>query len=228
VVDDVLCRRLERLESPAVADVLEELGLHHQVLTAAIRPVAPEMRVAGPAFCIRGDAISSGSAEPAEPSPAYELFRHMYPGCVAVIDTGGHEIGGPWGENTALSAAVRGCRGAVIDGGTRDGRQLAAMGFPTFARFCTPVRIDDRWRHVAFEQPLALPSQSGRTVTVAPGDLALADGDGVVIVPRDLGERVVTAAEEVVRIEERIRDELVRGVDREEVYRRNPRFAHVQ
>ena len=226
MVDDVLVRRLERLDSCVVADVLEELGLRDQVVASTIAAVDPDMRIAGPAFCIRGEDVAT--APPlAEPSPSYEFFRHMYPGCIAVIDTGGHAVGGPWGENTALSAAVRGCRGVVIDGGTRDTRQLVAMGFPTFVRFGTAVRVDDRWRHVAFEQPVGLPAQTGAGVTVTPGDYVVADGDSVVIVPRALGERVATAAEEVIRIETRIREELVRGVDREEVYRRNPRFAHI-
>jgi regulator of RNase E activity RraA len=233
-VDDgltVLCRRLERLDTPVVADVLDELGLLDQVLAVEIKPVDPSMRVAGPAFCIKGETIDPEAEAPAAGAgspPGYEMFRHMYEGCVAVVDTGGHRVGGPWGENTALSAAVRGCRGVVIDGGTRDAPQLTAMAFPAFVRWSTAVRIDNRWRHTGFEEPISLPSQTGRSVTVNPGDLVLADADGVVIVPRSLAEQVVTAGEEVVRIEQRIRDELVAGTDREDIYRRNPRFAHVQ
>jgi 4-hydroxy-4-methyl-2-oxoglutarate aldolase len=226
----VLCRRLERLDTPVVSDVLDELGLPDQLLSAAVKPVDRSMRVAGPAFCIRGEGIDRDAPPPAAVEgspPGYEMFRHMYAGCVAVVDTGGHQVGGPWGENTALSAVMRGCRGVVIDGGTRDAPQLAAMGFPAFVRWSTAVRVDGRWRHTGFEEPITLPGQTGAGVIVTPGDLVLADADGVAIVPQALAEEVVEAAEEVVRIEQRIRDELVAGSDREAVYRRNPRFAHV-
>jgi regulator of RNase E activity RraA len=151
----------------------------------------------------------------------------MYPGCVAMIETGGYSVGGPWGENTALSAKVRGCVGAVIDGGTRDSVELAAMGFPVFARFVTPTRVEGRWSHTAFEVPVRLPGQGGRDVVVEPGDLVIADPDGVVIVPRGIAARAIADSEEVMLIEGRMREELLAGIDREEVYRRHDRFAHI-
>lgn len=224
----VASRRLARLDSSVVSDVLDEFAVRGQVAAAEIRALAPWMRVAGPAFCIQGRPVNCEEiVERPLPRPAYEMFRHMYTGCVAVIDTGGFHVAGPWGENTALSAAVRGCAGVVIDGGTRDGPELVRMGFPTFARFTTPVRIDHRWEHTAFEVPISLPAQVGSTIEVNPGDFVLADADGVVIVPAALLADVIEAGEEVVRIENRIREALVQGVDREDVYRRNPRFAHI-
>jgi 4-hydroxy-4-methyl-2-oxoglutarate aldolase len=224
----VLSRRLARLDSSIVSDVLDELGVSGQVAAAEIRALAPSMRVAGPAFCIQGREVGADDAgESPDPKPAYEMFRHMYAGCVAVVDTGGFHMAGPWGENTALSAAVRGCSGVVIDGSTRDGPELTGMQFPTFARFTTPVRIDHRWEHTGFEVPITIPAQVGSMITVNPGDFVLGDADGVVIVPADMVADVIEAGEEVIRIENRIRNELVAGVDREDVYRRNPRFAHV-
>jgi regulator of RNase E activity RraA len=223
----VTSRRLARLDSSIVSDVLDEFGVPGQVVGADIRALSPGMRVAGPAFCIQGKATGGESREQLHPRPAYEMFRHMYDGCVAVVDTGGFHLAGPWGENTALSAAVRGCAGVVIDGSTRDGPELAAMGFATFARFTTPLRIDDRWEHTAFEVPVSLPAQVGSTILVNPGDFVIGDGDGVVIVPAAMLQDVIEAGEEVIRIENQIRTELVQGIDREEVYRRHPRFAHI-
>jgi 4-hydroxy-4-methyl-2-oxoglutarate aldolase len=224
-----LTARLAQLQSCVVADVLDEMGFRDQVLATEIRALSPTMKVAGPAFCIRGQASpgSTVTADRQEVQPGYEMFRRMYSGCVAVMDTGGHRVGGPWGENTALSARVRGCAGAIIDGGTRDSVELEAMGFPVFARFVTPSRVEGRWTHTAFEVPITLPGQSRREVVVVPGDLMLADGDGVVVVPRAIAGRVVADGEEVTRIEERMRRELLAGVDREEVYRRHDRYAHI-
>jgi 4-hydroxy-4-methyl-2-oxoglutarate aldolase len=221
-------RRLARLDSSIVSDVLDEFGVPGQVATAEIRALEPWMRIAGPAFCIQGRAVQADRPRSTPgPRPSYEMFRHMYTGCVAVIDTGGFSTAGPWGENTALSAAVGGCAGVVIDGSTRDGPELTNMAFPTFARFTTSVRVDDRWEHTAFEVPISIPAQVGSTITVTPGDFVLGDADGVVIIPAAMLTDVIEAGEEVIRVENRIRAELVKGVDREEIYRRHPRFEHI-
>jgi regulator of RNase E activity RraA len=226
---DALCQRLLALQTDTVGDVLDEMGLRHQILSAQIRPLNQEMKVAGPAFTIKGQtaAHSTVQADGSGPKPGYEMFRRMYEGCVAVMEVGGHTIGAPWGENSALSARVRGCAGIVIDGGTRDGRELMAMPFPTFSTFISAARVEGRWAHLAFEIPITMPGQTAREVLVHPRDVILADFDGVVVIPRRLAAAVVEAAEEVERIEERIRADLTAGVDREEVYRRHPRYTHI-
>ena len=225
-----LCQRLVELQSDTIGDVLDEMGYRHQILSAEIRPISPEMKVAGPAFTIQGQtaAHSTVEADRGAPKPGYEMFRRMFMGCVAVMETGGHTIGAPWGENSALSAKMRGCAGIIVDGGTRDGRELMAMPFPTFAKFVSAARVEGRWAHLGFEVPITMPGQTCKEVIVSPGDLILADFDGVVVIPRLLADEVVTAAEQVERIEARIREELTAGVDREEVYRRNPRYAHIR
>jgi 4-hydroxy-4-methyl-2-oxoglutarate aldolase len=226
---EALWEGLARLQSEVVADVLDQMGLQDQILAAQIQPLAPSMRVVGPAFCIRGEPLAGSTIEPSGTggSASYELFRHLYEGCVAVVDTGGYDVAGPWGENTAISARARGCRGAVIDGGTRDSTELVAMGFPTFVRFVSPARVEGRWRHVEFEVRIQLPGQIGGQVAVHPGDAIVADADGVVVVPKNLVDEVVTLGQTLMRIEEEMRRELLAGADREDVYRRHNRYAHI-
>jgi regulator of RNase E activity RraA len=225
-----LCERLVKLQSDTIGDVLDEMGYRHQILSSDIRPISPDMKVAGPAFTIKGQTAANSTVEASGdvPKPGYEMFRRMYGGCVAVMETGGHAIGAPWGENSALSAKVRGCIGIVIDGGTRDGRELMVMPFPTFARFVSAARVEGRWTHLAFGVPITMPGQTCKEVIINPEDLILADFDGVVVIQRQLAKDVIAAAEEVQHIEERIRAELAAGVDREEVYRKNPRYDHLR
>jgi 4-hydroxy-4-methyl-2-oxoglutarate aldolase len=115
----------------------------------------------------------------------------------------------------------------IVDGGTRDSLELGEMAFPTFVRFASAARIEGRWRHVEFEMPIKLPGQVGRSVAVNPGDVIVADADGIVVVPRELSAQVAELGEELARIEEQMRRELADGVDREEVYRRHDRYAHI-
>jgi len=224
-----LYERFAALQSDVVADVLDEMGLQDQIVSVAIQPLVPQMRVAGPAFCIRGEAAPGSTIEATKETgkPSYELFRHMYDGCVAVVETGGYGVAGPWGENTAISAHARGCRGAIIDGGTRDSLELAEMRFPTFVRFSSAARVEGRWRHTEFQTPIELPGQVGANVTVTPGDVVVADADAIVVVPQAIAPEVAALGEELARIEEEMRRELASGVDREEVYRRHDRYAHI-
>jgi 4-hydroxy-4-methyl-2-oxoglutarate aldolase len=221
--------QLAALKSDVVADVLDEMGFRDQIVSYEIRPLVTSMCVVGPAFCVRGEPAAGSTIEAtsAASNPSYQLFRHMYDGCVAVIDTGGYRVAGPWGENTAVSARARGCRGAIIDGGTRDSLELAEMNFPTFVRFSSAARVEGRWRHTEFETPIELTGQVGPKVIVNPGDVIVADADAIVVVPRELAPEVAELGDALARIEEEMREELAEGADREEVYRRHNRYAHI-
>jgi regulator of RNase E activity RraA len=219
-----LAARYERLSSPLVYDVLNQMGLPNQALSAQIRPLAPDMIVAGPAFTITGAEHRAGD----DGAVAYRMFRAIVPGSVLVLACNGHAVSGPWGENASLSAQMRGARGMVIDGGTRDANEIVALGFPTFSRFVTPVFSHGRFSIRAFQEKVHLAGQVADKVPVQPGDFVIADRDGVVVVPKVLMEEVLMAAEQLGRIEEQIRAALRNGEDREAVYKRYPKFAHVR
>jgi len=225
-----LCIRLNKLQTCTVGDVLDEMGYRHQVITWEIHALGSGMKVAGPAFTIKGQTSPGTSLEVIgdKPKPGYEMYRKMYNGCVAVMDTGGHFLGGPFGENSAFSARAKGCMGIVMDGGTRDKQELIDMRFPTFARFATPARVEGRWTQVAFEVPVTMPGQTSKEVPVMPGDLILADADGVVVIPKTIAAQVIEAAEVVTKIEEEMRIDLAEGIDREQVYKTHKRYAHIK
>jgi regulator of RNase E activity RraA len=80
-IDDAagLIKRLRRQTTETISDVLDVMGLPNQVLAATIRPLAPGMRLAGPAFCVRGRAIDA--AHPAPADMPYTVDRQLTPGC---------------------------------------------------------------------------------------------------------------------------------------------------
>ncbi len=217
--------RYEVLSPAVVYDVLDKMGFPNQALSSKIRPVDSQMKVAGPAFTIVGENHGDGSDYG---SAAFEMFRHMTPGQVLVMGGKGHAVSGPWGENASLSAQLAGARGMITDTGTRDAGPIAELGFPTFSRYITPVFMAGRFAFRGHQTPIDLAGQVAEKVTVTPGDFIVADRDGIVVVPLALAERVLLDAEELERIEKKIREALRTGEDREAVYRRYPKFAHIQ
>lgn len=222
---EALIARFSAIHAAVAYDVLDAMGFPNQALHHSLRPVASGMRIAGPAYTARGMTWVDGASVGVS---AFQMYREFTAGCVLVLDTGGHSVAGPWGENTSLSARVRGAAGAVIDGGTRDLQQIEAMGFPVFARFGTPVIAKGRWSMVALNEVIHVSGQVEAKVKVVPGDFVLGDNDGVVVIPQQLQWDVLEAAESLEQIEEHIQRALQVGEDREAVYKRYPKFAHIR
>jgi 4-hydroxy-4-methyl-2-oxoglutarate aldolase len=190
-----LCGRYERLYVPAVADALDERGLWNQILSTDLVPLKLDQMVAGPAFTAKGHAtIESDTGLGAQ------VLEGLTPGCVAVWDTSGENLTGHWGELMSNSAIARGCRGAIIDGGIRDTRYILEAGFPVWSKFRSPADARGRWTITDSNVPVMV---SG--VIIRPGDFVVADADGVVIVPKEIVEDVLVAAEKVVASEEEVR-----------------------
>jgi 4-hydroxy-4-methyl-2-oxoglutarate aldolase len=148
-------------------------------LEPVLRPIWRGAAMVGPAFTIRcapGDnlAIHIGL----EQAPA---------GSVLVVDAEGSACGF-WGEVLTVAAMARGVAGLVIDGSVRDVDALERHRFPVFAR---GVSMKGTIKQVV---PLVGEPMLMLGVTVAPGDLVVADADGVLCLDRTLVSRTIDAA----------------------------------
>ncbi|MBX6312296.1 MAG: RraA family protein [Isosphaeraceae bacterium] len=203
--------RLSGLYTPVVADVLDRLGYREQALRAEIRPLAPGYKVAG--FARTVQTISAPELAPAEPykgeMAAVDALR---PGDVLVVSPCDWSF---WGELLSTAARYRGCRGVVIDGYTRDTRAILALGFPVFCRGIHPADSLGRLDVSGFDVPIRCGG-----VAVEPGDLVLADDDGVVVIPQAIAEQALARAEEKVRGENLVRAKLAEGMSVTEAFRR--------
>ena len=123
------------------------------------------------------------------------------------------------GELSAQTLAARGVLGYVVDGGSRDTDLVLAQGFPVFCSFLTPSDIVERWIPDRYGEPVDIGD-----ATIATGDWLLGDRDGVVIIPRDRIDEVVTRAEEVAATETEMRRALVGGMDPVAAYQRYGKF----
>jgi regulator of RNase E activity RraA len=144
---------------------------------------------------------------------------------VLVEDVGNDPVSGGLGENMGLSVQMKSCVGVVCDGGTRDKRALIQAGFPVFSRFSSCTFSRGRRRFLDYQVPVRISGHLTKWVTVHPGDFVFGDADGIVVVPAELIEEVLSAAEQVQAHEERQREQLRAGIPRREVYQID-RYAH--
>src|SRR5205807_10300236 len=120
----------------------------------------------------------------ADPRP-YELELRAVDSCrpddVLIAAAGGSCRSGVWGELLSTAARNTGCVGVVVDGAVRDVVRMREMSFPAFARGTAVYDSKDRQRVIDLDIPVMIDG-----VTFAPGDLVIADEDGVVVVPRKI------------------------------------------
>ncbi|MEM1363344.1 MAG: RraA family protein [Pseudomonadota bacterium] len=212
-----ICDRYKKLYTGVVYDVLEKLGYPHQVLAHDLRPLRPEMVVAGPAFTIKG--ISDPTGDPDLLEKRIKLFKEMTHPCIDVRDCGFDTQAAHYGEMNLTLGMKHGVTGAVIDGGIRDTRHILEMNVPVFARYYTPVEAKMRWSYYAWDLPVTLRGALTTAVIVNPGDFMFGDIDGVLSIPKDVIEEVLRKAEELVAREDKARQEY-KDEDVEDVYRR--------
>ena len=220
--------RLEKLPVAVMSDVLTAMELPDQVLASAVHPFDANSVVAGPALCLAGHEGYERPIKAGVSKPVFAMDRQVTPGCVVVIASAGHRTGAMIGGNVALSWKVRGCKGVVTDGGVRDLAEFAAYGMPVFGAFATPMATKGLWNFCNVDVPVLLPGQTGSPVRIAPGDAIHGDRDGVVVIPAAHLEQAVSDAEIFESMEKSIQRDLRTGEDREAVYRRYDKLAHIK
>ncbi len=196
--------QLAQCGSAVLMDVMDAMGVRRQCLDPRIRPLLPTMKTWGEAVTIHLEAVSAVPARPFQLE--MELIDDLQPGQVVVAQCEARELSAFWGGLLSNAAVGRQAAGVITDGGVRDYAEITALNFPTFAAGLTPYdslgRMDGKRRNT--------PIVCGG-VPVCPGDLVFGDVDGVVVVPRDLVDRVVAKAWEKVNAESTVRAELRAG-----------------
>jgi regulator of RNase E activity RraA len=201
----------QNLYTAVIADSLDELGYHNQATAERLRPVWAKDTFAGWARTISCVDVHYLLENPY--AMEIEAIDSLLPGEVAVVGTMASSRNAPWGELLSTAALARGARGAVVDGLIRDVRKIEEIVFPVFAAGVKPV--DSRFRGMVLDYNV--PTECGGVV-VLPGDLVVADYDGVIIVPAGAVEETVRMATDKVTRENHTRDELKQGAYLRDVY----------
>jgi regulator of RNase E activity RraA len=213
-----LAARFSAVYTAVVGDVLDRHGYLQQTLPPELRPLREGMRLAGPVYTVEGRP-HPGHEYDASIRLVLEMLGAVPAGHVLVYQTNDRSSA-QLGELSVTSLKVRGCAGAVIDGGCRDVDFILAEDYPVFARHITPQDCVVRWEVVAHGH---VTIEIG-SVRVAPGDWVVGDADGVVVVPEAVVEDVLTEAEAKASTENAIRDAVREGMLPLEAYERYGTF----
>ena len=183
--------RLLRMDSCAVSDALDKLGLPGSV--TGIPRVSTDKRIAGRVLTVKLDRAEGRSTTRHLCTAAIEAAS---PGDIIVCEQRTGLDAACWGGNLTIGAKMRGVAGAIIEGPARDIDESRQLDFPVFARSITGRTARGRIVEVATGAPILVGD-----VTVNPGDYVIADASSVVFVAQGEIGRVVEAAELIVERE---------------------------
>lgn len=195
----------EVLYSAVVCDALDAHGLPRQSPRVPLRPLTTS-------GLLIGRCKTTLWADMAHPDPRpYELELQAVDTCrpddVLIAAAGGSMRSGLWGELLSTAARRSGCVGAIVDGAVRDTAKMEAMGFPVWARGTCLYDSKDRNRVIDVDVPVEIDG-----VRFAPGDLVVADRDGIVVVPQAVEAAVIRHAWDKFHAENTVRDAIAAGM----------------
>jgi len=214
IKDKALFAEMEaKLYTAVLCDVMDDLGYRNQAMRETIRPLDPSFVCVGRAKTILAVDVYQLSGDPYKME--IESVDSVRPDEVIVACTNNSIRTGFWGELLSTAAQTRGARGVIVDGLVRDVKKIVALGFPVFAAGIKPV--DSKGRSIVLNYDC--PIECGG-VAVSPGDIIMADYDGVAVVPKEIVADVLKRALIKVEKENKSRQDLIAGAYLRDVYRR--------
>ena len=175
-----------------------------RALASAIRPLIPGKRIAGRARTVR--------ITPGQNGAIHRAVHHAQPGDLLVVDGGGSDRFGPFGDLLADGCMAKGMVGAVFDCTIRDSADIAALGFQVFCRGFNPEATAKSERGET-DTPVVVGG-----VAVRPGDILVGDDDGVVVIPQDIAAVVLDQVSAVAAREQAIRARIQAGETTFEIF----------
>ncbi len=188
--DSELIAEFRRVEVASVSDAIEQLTGKRMYMSHRMQPIFTA-KFAGFARTVQLKK-DEGNNDPEALTGMLQAIDQGSSNSVYVMALeDGEDIAGMGGlMGTAMAA--RGYAGAVIDGGVRDVAYLRKIGFPVFATGIVPSTSVRHYRFAGAQIPLVC-----NGVPVNPGDIVVADSDGVAVVPRAQAQAVLSMAQQM-------------------------------
>ena len=202
---------LKTVSTDTVAGVLMKIAGMRSRAIRDVHPIDPaRCHFVGPAYTIRYVPIREDHTADASPvSPGSRLhgtLDQIPAGSVLVLDMGGDTTSGALGDVIVARLIASSVAGVVADGGMRDGSVIARMALPVFARAAAPPPSPRSLMAVGAQEVIGCGG-----VMVEPGDIVVADGNGVAVIPRHLADEVAKLGAEQEEVEVWIKAQIERG-----------------
>ena len=199
------------LYTPVIGDILDAMGYVHQFLPPEIRGITADSVLVGRAMPVLIADVFGPQTRPF--GQLTEALDQLLPGEIYLARNGGIPPAAAWGELLTLTARSRGARGAVIDGYHRDTPRVLAQHWPVFSRGAYAQDACVRKSVVDYRVPVEIGQ-----VLVQPGDLIVADHDGVLVVPHQIEDEVIGRALEKASTENQVRIAIEGGMSSTEAF----------
>ncbi|HBC26825.1 MAG TPA: dimethylmenaquinone methyltransferase [Ruminococcaceae bacterium] len=200
----------EKLYTPVVGDILDELGCYHQFLPQDVRPLTDGMKLAGRAMPVLMIDVFGPQKKPfGFLTEALDQLKENE----VYLAVGGTKRCAYWGELLTAAARTRKAAGAVVNGWHRDTPQVLAQDWPVFSCGCYAQDSSVRTQVVDFRCPVEFGD-----VRVEPGDIVFGDVDGALIIPQKLEEEVFEKALKKAAGEKMVRRAIEGGMTATEAF----------
>ena len=201
---NVVVRNIERANAAVIAGLAEAgVATVHEamgrigLLDPIVRPIQQGARIAGSAITVL--------CQPGDNLMIHAAIELVGPGDVLVVTTESISTDGMFGELLATSLKARGCAGLILDAGVRDKAELNEMGWPVWSR-AVHAQGTVKATPGSVNIPIIAAGQA-----INPGDVIVADDDGVCVVPRADAAAALAASEQRLAKEAATRQRLAAG-----------------
>ncbi|MER2295276.1 MAG: hypothetical protein ABS913_08145 [Desemzia incerta] len=186
--------KLKSFGTPPISDGLNKFN----TLDSQIKPVAPGIRIAGPALTVK--------LRPADNLMLHKAIDLAKEGDIIIVDTGGTTNYSILGDLMSSAAFKKKVGGIVIDGAIRDIDELIENNYPVFAKAITPA-VGDKEGPGEINYPISCGG-----VVVMPGDYIVGDANGVVVIPPEQVDEIIAGTEKKLAYEEKRKVDIENGI----------------
>lgn len=207
---DIVINRLNKLDTCAVSDAIDSLGIKGVAL--GMRQLTVSQKIVGKAVTVKLVPFTNQFSKRHLGTAAIEAAST---GDVIVIQHGLDDVAG-WGGNLAIAASEKGISGVIVDGAARDIDEMRSIDFPIYARAAVPLTARGRIVEESFNEKIVVAG-----IEVNPGDYVIADGSGIAFIPNEQVEEVLSIAERIVAKEAMMAKAIREGMPVSSVMGRN-------
>ncbi|WP_035945156.1 RraA family protein [Fusobacterium perfoetens] len=202
----------EKLNTSVIGDILDSYGYYHQILPPQIKAMKKGQRIVGYAMPVLMIDVFGPQEKPfGRLTEALDQIEENE----IYICTGGTQRCAYWGELLTTTAKYRGGVGAIINGYHRDTRQIEKIDWPVFSMGSYAQDSGVRTQVVDFRCTIEIGG-----VTIHNRDLIVADEDGVVVVPKEVEEKVIEEALEKIKGENKFVEAIKNGMSSTEAFKK--------